>query len=151
MCGFHPQTGTIADGCRIGLGSRHGEEHEPAVEARRMSTTRHPLEPLDAEEIRRTAGILRDHGRLGAGIKVIAFTLREPTREELRTFAAGRSLAREVHAVLLDGGNGETEEAIVSLTDKRLLSSRRLTGVQPPIVFGALPAARGAVHARPSG
>src|SRR5262249_22745203 len=139
----------IADGRRIGLGSRHDEEHEQAVEARRMNTTRHPLEPLDADEMRRTAGSLRDHGRLGAGMTVIAFTLREPTREELRTFATGRSLAREVHAVLLDGGNGETEEAIVSLTDKRLVSSRRLTGVQPPIVFGELRGAEQAVHDDP--
>src|SRR5262249_5790905 len=139
----------IADGRRIRLGSRHDEEHEPVVETRRMNTTRHPLEPLDADEMRRTAGILRDHGRLGAGIKVIAFTLREPTREQLRTFAAGRSLAREVHAVLLDGGNGETEEAIVALADKRLVSSRRLTGVQPPIVFGELRAAERAVHEDP--
>src|SRR5215467_12486191 len=61
---------------------------------------RHPLEPLDAEEMRRAAALLRDGGRLREGVKVIGFTLREPTREELRGHAAGRSLAREVFAIL---------------------------------------------------
>src|SRR5215831_10882336 len=111
--------------------------------------TRHPLEPLDADEMRRTASILRDHGRLGEGVKVIAFTLREPTREELRAFVNGQLLDRQVLAILLEGGSGETEEAIVSLSQKQLVSSRRLTGVQPPIVFGELRAAEQAVRKDP--
>src|SRR5262245_36850856 len=146
---FPSRPSTIADGRRIGLGSRHEGDHEQMAEARGMNTTRHPLEPLDADEMRRTAGILRDHGKLGAGIKVIAFTLREPTREELRTWASGRALPREVLAILLEGGTGDTEEVVVSLTDKRVVSSRRLTGVQPPIVFGELRAAEQAVHDDP--
>ena len=113
------------------------------------NATRHPLEPLDADEMRWTANILRDHGRLGEDVKVIAFTLREPTREDLRAFEAGQLLDRQVLAILLDGGSGETEEAIVSLTQKQLVSSRRLTGVQPPIVFGELRAAERAVREDP--
>ncbi len=60
-----------------------------------MSPARHPLEPLDAAEMRQTATILRADGKLGEGVKVIAFTLHEPTREDLRAFAAGRALERE--------------------------------------------------------
>src|SRR5262245_24285683 len=114
-----------------------------------MNATRHPLEPLDAHEMRGTAGILRDHGKLGPGVKVIAFTLHEPTREDLRAFAAGRTLEREVLAILLDGQSGETEEVVISLTGKRVVSSRRLSGVQPPIVFGELRAAERAVREDP--
>src|SRR5215468_6392224 len=50
---------------------------------------RHPLEPLDAAEIRETAAVLRAGQRLGPGVKVIGVTLHEPTRQALRDFAAG--------------------------------------------------------------
>jgi primary-amine oxidase len=110
---------------------------------------RHPLEPLDAVEIRRAAAILRAEGRLGERVKVIALTLREPTREELRAFAGGRALPREAFAILLDGERRETEEAVVSLTQGRVASSRRLAGVQPPIVYGELRPAEQAIRADP--
>jgi primary-amine oxidase len=114
-----------------------------------VSAVRHPLEPLAAAEMRRTAAILRTEGKLGDGVKVIAFTLHEPTREDLRAFAGGRPLDREVLAILLDGPTGQTEEAVVSLTKSRVASSRRLHGVQPPIVFGELRAAEQAVREDP--
>ena len=114
-----------------------------------MSAARHPLEPLDVDEMRRTAAILRADGKLGEGVKVIAFTLHEPTREDLRAFAAGRALARQVLAILLDGRSGETEEAVVSLTSGRIASARRLSGVQPPVVFGELHPAEQAVREDP--
>jgi primary-amine oxidase len=119
------------------------------VEAERVSVTRHPLDPLDAAEMRQTASVLRQAGRLGEDVKVIAFTLREPTREELRAFSAGQALDREVFAILLDGRSGETEEVVVSLTGGRVVSSRRLRDVQPPIVFGELRAAERAVREDP--
>src|SRR5262245_65273318 len=99
-------------------------------------TARHPLEPLDADEMHRTAAILRAAGHLGPSVKVIAFTLQEPTREALRAFDAGQALDRQAFAILLDGKTGDTEEVVVSLTQDRIASSRRLSGVQPPIVYG---------------
>jgi primary-amine oxidase len=114
-----------------------------------VSAPRHPLEPLDGAEMRETAAVLRAAGRLGEHVKVIAFTLREPTREELRTFAAGQVLGREVLAILLDARSGETEEAVVSLTAGRVASSRRLRNVQPPVVFGELRATEQAVREDP--
>jgi len=115
-----------------------------------VSAARHPLEPLDADEMRRAASILRAGGRLGEGVKVIGFILHEPTREDLRAYAGGRALDREVFAILLDGRSGETEEAVVSLTRGRVTSSRRLTGVQPPIVLGELRPAEEAVREDPA-
>src|SRR5262245_17864425 len=114
-----------------------------------MSPARHPLEPLDADEIRRAAAILRADGRLVPGVKVIGFSLREPTRDELRVHAGGRALDREVFAILLDARSGETEEAIVSLMRGRVASARRLAGVQPPIVYGELRPAEAAVRGNP--
>jgi primary-amine oxidase len=111
---------------------------------------RHPLEPLDAAEMREVARILRADHRLREGVKVIGVTLHEPTREHLRALAAGRALDREAFAVLLDSGSGATEEAIVSLTKGRVASARRLTGVQPAIVFGELRPAEEAVREDPA-
>ena len=113
------------------------------------AAARHPLEPLDAAEMRQVAAVLRAGGRLREGVKVIGVTLHEPTREDLRALAAGRTLDREAFAVLLDSASGETEEAVVSLTTGRVASSRRLTGVQPPIVSGdATPPSRRCARTR---
>ena len=114
------------------------------------AAARHPLEPLDAAEMRQVAAVLRAGGRLREGVKVIGVTLHEPTREDLRALAAGRALDREAFAVLLDSASGETEEAVVSLTTGRVASSRRLTGVQPPIVSGELRPAEQAVREDPA-
>jgi primary-amine oxidase len=99
---------------------------------------RHPLDPLDADEIRRVSAILTAEGRLRPGIKVIALTLHEPSREDLRRFEAGQALDRQVFCILLDTATGETEEAIASISGGRTVSARRLSGVQPPIVYGEL-------------
>jgi primary-amine oxidase len=115
-----------------------------------MSAARHPLEPLDAAEIARVAAILRDTGRLRERVKAIGFSLHEPTREDLRAFAAGGALDRQAFAILLDGDTGETEEAIVSLSKGGVVWSRRLTGVQPPIVYGEFKLAEQAVREDPA-
>ena len=95
----------------------------------------HPLEPLDADEIRAASAILRAAGHLREGVRVIGLTLHEPTRDDLRRFAPGQALDRAVFAILLDTASGETEEVVVSLTEGHVASSRRLRDVQPPIVW----------------
>jgi Cu2+-containing amine oxidase len=54
---------------------------------------RHPLEPLDADEIRAASAILRAAGHLRDRVRVIGLTLREPARDDLRRLAAGQALA----------------------------------------------------------
>ena len=90
---------------------------------------RHPLEPLDADEIRAASAILREAGHLRDRVRVIGLTLHEPTRDDLRRFAVGQALDRAVFAILLDTASGETEEVIVSLTAGRVASSKRLRDV----------------------
>ena len=110
---------------------------------------RHPLEPLDADEIRAASAILRAAGHLRDRVRVIGLTLHEPTRDDLRRLAAGQALDRAVFAVLLDTSSGETEEVIVSLTEGRVASARRLRDVQPPIVYGELRPAEQAAREDP--
>jgi len=114
-----------------------------------VSRAAHPLEPLDAAEMREVAGILRRAGSLRKGVKVIGVTLHEPTREDLRALATGAALDRRAFVILLDPDTGETEEAIVSVSGARVVSSRRLTGVQPPIVYGEMRPAAQAVREDP--
>lgn len=110
---------------------------------------RHPLEPLDADEIRAASAILRAAGHLRDRVRVIGLTLHEPTRDDLRRLAAGQALDRAVFAVLLDTSSGETEGVLVSLTEGRVASSRRLRDVQPPIVYGELLPAEQAAREHP--
>ena len=110
---------------------------------------RHPLEPLDADEIRAASAILRAGGHLRDRVRVIAITLHEPTRDDLRRLAAGQALDRAVFAILLDTASGETEEVLVSLTEGRVASSRRRRNVQPSIVYGELRPAEQAAREDP--
>lgn len=110
---------------------------------------RHPLEPLDADEIRAASAILRAAGHLRDRVRVIGLTLHEPTRDDLRRLAAGQGLDRAVFAVLLDTASGETEEVLVSLAEGRVASSRRRRDVQPPIVYGELRPAEQAAREHP--
>ena len=109
--------------------SRHGRHFSPTTDDPRVVAgimspmlTRHPLEPLDADEIRAASAILRAAGHLRDRVRVIGLTLHEPTRDDLRRLAAGQALDRVVFAVLLDTASGETEE--VSSRSPRAVSPR---------------------------
>ncbi|HEX4701750.1 MAG TPA: primary-amine oxidase [Pseudonocardiaceae bacterium] len=94
-------------------------------------TTRHPLDPLTAEEVARTSAILfRDKG-LTKSVRFLSVEPHEPSKPALSRYAAGESLDRETFVVLRDRSTRTTIEAVVSLTWDEVVSWREIPGAQP--------------------
>ena len=97
--------------------------------------TRHPLDPLTAEEIGTVARMLRSERQLGDGVRFISISLHEPPKESVLNPAEHALCDREADVVLLDLTNGQTYEALVSLTNQVMRSWQHIPDVQPSITF----------------
>jgi primary-amine oxidase len=91
----------------------------------------HPLEPLTAQEVQLAITILRDQGTVTPTTRFVSVSLKEPDKAQVHAFAAGQPLTRSACAVLFDNGSNRCFEAVVSLTDRRLVSWLHIPGVQP--------------------
>src|SRR5919202_413032 len=97
-------------------------------------TALHPLEPLAAEEISSAAEILKNERGLGDSARFVFITLHEPSKEELAAWSPDNPLPREAAIVLYEKSERTTYEAVVSLTEERVLDWRAVEGVQAPIM-----------------
>ena len=99
------------------------------------SSTLHPLEPLTAEEITTAVRILRNEKKLGERVRFASVSLSEPAKEVVLNFKAGDSIAREALIILLDNTTGSTYEAVVSISEGKVVSWQHLPGMQPSIML----------------
>lgn len=97
----------------------------------RAAAATHPLDPLRAEEIREIARIVREQHASGARARFVSIALREPTKAEL---ADGVGVPREAEAILHDPDRNAVHEAVVSLAEGRIRSSRHVEGAQAPFL-----------------
>jgi primary-amine oxidase len=107
----------------------------------------HPLDPLRADEIARAWEILRAQPTLGARPRVVSIALHEPAKEVVLRHRPGDAVERAAFVVLMDSAAGKAYEAVVSLTEKRVLSWEHVPGVQPSIVFDEFVECEAAVRA----
>jgi primary-amine oxidase len=110
--------------------------HEPQVG--------HPLEPLSAEEISAASAILKTEKGLGSTARFVFITLHEPPKAAVQ---AAEPVPREAFVVLYERADRSTYEAVVSLSDRRVLSWTHVEGVQPQIMFEEFMACEEAVQA----
>jgi len=108
---------------------------ESTSSAPSVLSKRHPLDPLAAEEITGAIKILRSERNLSERVRFVSVNLHEPPKEVVLKFTPGTSMTREAFIVLLDNADGATYEAVVSITEEKLLSWRHVPGVQPPIML----------------
>src|SRR4051812_1495357 len=120
-----------------------------AVTIRPDSATTHPLEPLTAEEIEAAAAILREGRGMGDEARFVFIGLHEPAKDMVRGWSPGTPVPREAHIVLRDRSDRSTNEAIVSITDGKVLSYERIDGMQAPITFEEFMATEDLVRADP--
>src|SRR5919108_677475 len=97
------------------------------------TTTTHPLEPLSADEIAAAAAILRDALGLDENARFVFIMLHEPPKEAIHSWEPGASVPREAEVIVRERGRMGVLEAIVSLTEGKVVRSERRTGVQAPI------------------
>ncbi len=119
-------------------------ENEPGA---LQQATRHPLDPLTAEEVEQTTRILKASGQITPRVRIMAYSLVEPAKEVALVYQAGQPVAREVFAVMRDHERRLTIEAVVSLTDEKIRSWRERSDVQPALTYPEVFAAQQAVLA----
>ena len=108
----------------------------------------HPLEPLTAEEIREAVAILRRVQSL-PNVRFATVVLSEPPKSIVLNFEPGQAIQREAFVVILDNATAQTYEAIVSLTQKAVVSWKHIPGVQASIMLDEFIECEAAVKADP--
>ncbi len=114
-----------------------------------MLPTVHPLDPLSAAEIERAWEIVRTERALGPRVRVIFIMLHEPAKKIVLEHRPGDSVERAAFVVLVDSVPGKTCEAVVSLSERRVLSWEHVPGAQPAIVLDEFVDCEAAVRADP--
>jgi primary-amine oxidase len=112
-------------------------------------TSLHPLEPLTAEEVECAVSIVRTIPTLGTQIRFSTVTLNEPVKKTVLNFKSGDPIEREAFIIVLDNETGLTYEAIVSLTQRSVVSWKLVPGVQPSIMLDEFIECEAAVKACP--
>lgn len=108
-------------------------------------TARHPLEPLDADEITAASlAVRRAHPHLAARFPLVV--LHEPPKEAVRADDPER-FPRKAFCLVLDRNDGAAYEGVVDLRSGEVDDWRRLDGIQPPILVEEFTIAKDAVKA----
>jgi primary-amine oxidase len=101
-----------------------------------MNTTiKHPLEPLTPAEVQLAVHLLKDTGKVTATTRFVSVSLKEPAKEFVHRFTGKEPIPRAANAVLFDNGTNSCYEAVVSLTDAKVVSVKHVPGVQPTMTF----------------
>ena len=98
------------------------------------TTTRHPLEPLDAAEVQQAVRLLREEGKVTPTTRFVSVRLKEPAKAVVHG-ARVNAGPREAFAVLFDNAKNACYETTLSLTDLKILSWRHVPGVQPTMTI----------------
>jgi primary-amine oxidase len=109
----------------------------------------HPLEPLTAGEVAAAVALVRACQNLGNSFRFPCVTLHEPPKAEVLAFQKGNPVQRQAFLILLDNATGSTYEAIVSLTEEKMVSWTHIPNVQPNIMADELSECEAAVKAHP--
>lgn len=96
---------------------------------------RHLLEPLSASEVRQAVGILRDAGKVTPTTRFVSLSLREPPKNLVHDSARPQNVPREAQVVLFDNGTNTAHEAVLSLSQAKVISFRSTVGAQPTMTI----------------
>ena len=100
-----------------------------------LATGSHPLDPLSAAEIGSARAILLAERSLGQKVRFESIVLNEPPKDLVLGLRDWDSANREAFIVLFDNEAGATYEAIVSLSQEKVVSWEHMPGVQPRITL----------------
>ena len=96
-----------------------------------ITHVQHPLTPLAAAEVRQAVRILTEQAPVTGTTRFVSVTLKEPPKETVLADHAEQLTQRQAFAVLFDNQTNNCYEAVLSLTEERLLSWAHIPGVQP--------------------
>lgn len=113
------------------------------------NAVQHPLDPLFPDEIALAVEVLKRDRQLSSTVRFGSVMLHEPPKSVVQSFKAGDPIRREAFMVLLDNETGYTYEAVVSITEKAVLSYTHIPDVQPSIMLDEFVECEAAVKASP--
>src|SRR6185312_8407481 len=92
----------------------------------------HPLEPLSADEFRRTTDILRRDGHVTDTFRFASIELVEPAKQDVLAWQVGDAMPpRHSFAVVWNRLDNKTYEATVALTGDDVVSIKQIPDVTP--------------------
>ena len=109
----------------------------------------HPLDPLSEAELNTMVQVLKDDGRLPEGSLYPIAVLNEPPKKEVLAWKPGDPLKREAFVVALDRKANKTFEAVVDLSDGKVVSWKHIPDVQPGVLVEEFESPRKVVLADP--
>jgi len=108
----------------------------------------HPLDPLTPEEISAASQILKRERGLKDSARFVYVSLKEPAKQAVLSFN-GNGIDRQAFIAIRERAEKTTYEAVVSITNEKVLSFKRLDDVQASIMLEEFMAADEAVRADP--
>lgn len=94
-------------------------------------TAVHPLEPLSAEEIQTVVNTIRKKTDPQHTVRFISVSLREPSKQLVKSGVGREQIPREAFAVIFDNTTNSCYEAVVSVDSGSVTSWEHIEGVQP--------------------
>ena len=106
-----------------------------------MTSLRHPLEPLNADEVRQAVTLLKQSGKVVPTTRFVSIALKEPDKSFVHGFdgshssEGGQPAPREAFAVLFDNAANTCYEAVISLSGNAVAAWKAVPGVQPTMTI----------------
>ena len=97
----------------------------------------HPLEPLNSEEIEAASAILKKERGLDADYRFVYVMLNEPAKKDVLAWKPGNGtqVDRQAFIVLRQRSQAKSYEAVVSLTQEKVVRWDEIKNVQPSIML----------------
>jgi primary-amine oxidase len=92
----------------------------------------HPLDPLSADEISATVAVLRSAHKITEQSRFPMLVLQEPTKTAV---ARGERVPRQAFVMVYERKAQQNFEAVVDISDRRLISWSEVKGVQAPLMI----------------
>ncbi len=106
-----------------------------AIDNSPLHALQHPLDALSEDEIARTTSILRSSGRTTSRMRIMAYSLHEPAKGTVLSWAQGQPFTRTVDVIIRDHERRLTVEAQVSLGDSTIISWDERGDIQPALTY----------------
>jgi len=115
------------------------------AQAARADSVSYPLDGLTGPELWAVSDALRSSGHVDTDTRYPFITLHEPLKAEVLQWKPGQSFRREALVIVKQGP--KTFEAIVDIPNKKVVSWRELTGIQPNVTNEEVVGMNDALHA----
>jgi primary-amine oxidase len=114
-----------------------------------MATPTHPLDPLEAGELKLCKATLEASGQLPEDALYPWVQLEEPSKAEVQGFSPGKPFSRRAYLVAVSQKRKTSYECVVDLKARKLVSRRDLKQLQPMLAYSEFDRAAATVDADP--